>query len=144
MLGGAARSTCRGSIGDNITFGLSASPSEIQSAVELRRAHGIHRHLAGRPGCEAGLPGANLPGGQRQRIGLARALVRHPDVLILDEATSALDRQTRDIVLGNLRREFRDRILIFITHDSHVIKLADEVWHISKGKLVVEAHETAV
>jgi ABC-type transport system involved in cytochrome bd biosynthesis fused ATPase/permease subunit len=62
----------------------------------------------------------------------------------LDEATSALDRQTRDIVLGNLRREFRDRILIFITHDAHLIKLADEVWHISKGKLVVEAHETAV
>jgi ATP-binding cassette subfamily B protein len=133
-----------GSIADNITFGLSASPSEIKSAVDCA---GLTEFVATLPdGLDTKLDyqGANLSGGQRQRIGLARALVRHPDVLILDEATSALDRQTRDTVLGNLRREFRDRILIFITHDSHVIKLADEVWHISKGKLVVEAHEAAV
>jgi ATP-binding cassette subfamily B protein len=133
-----------GSIRENITFGLSVSPSQMQSAVDCA---GLAEFVATLPdGLDTKLDyqGANLSGGQRQRIGLARALVRHPDVLILDEATSALDRQTRDVVLGNLRREFGDRILIFITHDSHVIRLADEIWHISKGKLVVEAHETAV
>lgn len=133
-----------GTIRDNIAFGLSASPAEVELAAD---SAGLAEFVATLPdGLDTKLDyqGANLSGGQRQRIGLARALVRHPDVLILDEATSALDRQTRDMVLGNLREAFRDRILIFITHDAHAIKLADEVWHINKGKLVVEARETVV
>lgn len=71
--------------------------------------------------------GANLSGGQRQRLGIARALIRRPQVLILDEATSALDSATRDRLLANLRRSKQDRITIFITHDHAVEADADLV-----------------
>jgi len=65
--------------------------------------------------------GANLSGGQRQRLGIARALLRNPDVIVLDESTSALDAPTRDLVIGNILRHFSDRIAIVVTHDSAVI-----------------------
>jgi ABC-type bacteriocin/lantibiotic exporter with double-glycine peptidase domain len=70
--------------------------------------------------------GENLSGGQRQRIGIARALVRKPDVLILDEATSALDSDTRALVVHNIRQHLQDGIIVFITHDGEIADLADE------------------
>ena len=69
--------------------------------------------------------GGNLSGGQRQRIGIARAVLRRPDVLLLDESTSALDVETRDKVVGNLLEEFKDRIIVFVTHDVAVTKRVD-------------------
>lgn len=127
-----------GSVRENIAFGLEPTDTALQIAVD---AAGLSELINALPaGLETRLDyqGANLSGGQRQRIGLARAIVRQPDVLILDEATSALDVQTRDQVLQNLKTLFQDRILLFVTHDNHVIQQVDEVWHIKKGKLVIE------
>ena len=127
-----------GSVRENISFGLALSEEDVRAAIE---AAGLGEFVSELPdGLETRLDyqGANVSGGQRQRIGLARAIVRQPDVLILDEATSALDGQTRDQVLQNLKTLFRDRILLFITHDHYVIQHVDEVWHIKKGKLVIE------
>ncbi len=127
-----------GSVRENIAFGLTPTDAEVQIAV---KAAGLSEFISTLPdGLETHLDyqGANLSGGQRQRIGLARAIVRRPDVLILDEATSALDSHTRDFVLQHLRTLFHDKILLFITHDNHVIQIVDEVWHIKKDKLVIE------
>jgi ABC-type bacteriocin/lantibiotic exporter with double-glycine peptidase domain len=71
--------------------------------------------------------GTNLSGGQIQRIGLARALLRTPDVLILDESTSALDPDTRNAVVGNILKEYVDRIVVFITHDASISNRVDTV-----------------
>jgi ABC-type multidrug transport system fused ATPase/permease subunit len=71
--------------------------------------------------------GGNFSGGQRQRIGIARALVRTADVLILDESTNALDQDTRGRILDALLETYRDRILIFITHDPYVMERVDKV-----------------
>jgi ABC-type bacteriocin/lantibiotic exporter with double-glycine peptidase domain len=79
--------------------------------------------------------GSNLSGGQRQRLGIARALLRKPDVLILDEATSAVDPPLRRKLVSALRAQFADGILIFITHDGEVLAAVDEVWHIEGGVL---------
>lgn len=127
-----------GSIRENIAFGVTVTDSVMQVGVE---AAGLSEFISSLPdGLETRLDyqGANLSGGQRQRIGLARAIVRQPDVLILDEATSALDGQTRDMVLQHLRDLFFDKILLFITHDNQVIQIVDEIWHIKKGKLMIE------
>jgi ABC-type bacteriocin/lantibiotic exporter with double-glycine peptidase domain len=75
--------------------------------------------------------GTNLSGGQKQRIGIARAVLRHPDVLLLDESTSALDAATREEVVKNLLEEFRDRIVVFVTHDPFVMSSVDEVLNLS-------------
>lgn len=71
--------------------------------------------------------GENFSGGQRQRVGIARALLREPDVLILDEATSALDASTRELVVGNIRQVMRNGIIVFITHDPEIGNMCDEV-----------------
>jgi ATP-binding cassette subfamily B protein len=127
-----------GSVRENITFGLAIAEDEIQIAIKVA---GLEEFINSLPnGLETHLDyqGANLSGGQRQRIGLARAIVRNPDVLILDEATSALDGQTRDMILQHVRDLFQHKILLFITHDSHIMQNTDELWHIKKGKLIIE------
>ena len=133
-----------GSLAENISFGLQLSVAEIQEAVEAAGLSEFVTSLQKGLNTILDYQGANLSGGQRQRIGLARALVRMPDVLILDEATSALDGHTRDIVVKNLSTLFADKILLFITHDSHIIQSVDEVWHLKKGTLVVERKMVAV
>lgn len=110
----------------------------MRAAVEVAGLSEFIRSLPNGLETRLDYQGANLSGGQRQRIGLARAIVRQPDVLILDEATSALDGQTRDMVLQHLRELFHDKILLFITHDNHIIQSVDEVWHIKNGKLMIE------
>lgn len=129
-----------GTIWENVAFGLPATAAEMTEAIKYA---GLEEFVSSLPdGLQTRLEyqGSNLSGGQRQRIGLARALVRNPDVLVLDEATSALDAQTVDTVLTALRQMFKDRILIFITHDHHLMKLVDEIWHIKKGKLLIESN----
>lgn len=123
------------SIKDNISFGLPSTDDEIQRVIDYSGLREFIDSLPRGVNTQLDYQGANLSGGQRQRIGLARALIRNPDVLILDEATSALDTQTRDIVLENLMKLFSNKILLFITHDKYVIEIVDEVWHICDGKL---------
>ncbi|MDB5764028.1 MAG: transporter family protein [Herminiimonas sp.] len=130
-----------GTLRENIAFGLPVSDQEIEFAIELA---GLQDFMKGIPaGLDTHLDyqGANLSGGQRQRVGLARALVRQPDVLILDEATSALDGHTRDAVMERLRDSFRDRILVMITHDERIWRMADEVWCIDGGTLSILAKD---
>jgi ATP-binding cassette subfamily B protein len=126
------------SIKENIKFGFFCTDDEINFAVDIS---GLRPYINSLPhGIDTLLDyqGANLSGGQRQRIGLARAIVRNPDVLILDEATSALDSQTRDVVLKNLKELYKNKILLFITHDINVIQAVNEVWHIKSGSLAIE------
>lgn len=81
--------------------------------------------------------GANLSGGQKQRIGIARALVRSPEILLLDEGTSALDKENRDLVIQNLITLFREKILIVVTHDKEVSRKMDVIIHIDKDKIQI-------
>jgi ABC-type bacteriocin/lantibiotic exporter with double-glycine peptidase domain len=76
--------------------------------------------------------GSNVSGGQRQRIGLARGLLRNADVLIMDESTSALDHVTREKIVANIMERYRDRILIFISHDPAVLDKVDQVIQLNR------------
>ncbi|AOF84537.1 ABC transporter family protein [Hydrogenophaga sp. RAC07] len=112
---------------ENLLLGADASEEVLHAALDTvnlrdmvdKLEHGLDTRLS--------YLGENFSGGQRQRLGIARALVRQPDLLILDEATSALDPATRVEVVAKLRSRMRDGIIIFITHDPEIAALADQV-----------------
>jgi ABC-type multidrug transport system fused ATPase/permease subunit len=114
-------------VANNIRFGATASDADVERAARIA---GIDDFIATLPhGYQTLIAyrGANLSGGQRQRIGIARAVLRSPDVLLLDESTSALDADTRETVVNNLLTEWRDRIILFVTHDTFVASKVSEV-----------------
>jgi ABC-type multidrug transport system fused ATPase/permease subunit len=80
--------------------------------------------------------GVRLSGGQRQKIGIARALYRNPQVLILDEATSALDNQTEQVVMDAVNNLSGDITIILIAHRLNTLKNCDIIFKLDKGQLV--------
>jgi ABC-type bacteriocin/lantibiotic exporter with double-glycine peptidase domain len=119
-------------VANNIRFGANASDETLRQACRIAC---IDEFISNLPqGYETPLTyrGTNLSGGQKQRIGIARAIVRSPDVLLLDESTSALDADTRARVIENLLREFRERILLFVTHDSYVTSRVARTFDMAK------------
>ena len=124
-----------GSLRDNVTVGLTSQDREITASMVDA---GLGEHLGGLVrGLETVVDyqGSNISGGQRQRLGITRALIREPDVLILDECTSAVDSATRKSLVETLCSRFSSRILIFITHDREVMSAVHEVWHFRDGLL---------
>lgn len=117
-------------IRENLLLGHHTDDEEILLALRLVNLEEMV--LALPYGLETRLSylGENFSGGQRQRIGIARALLRKPDVLILDEATSALDPATRTKVVDNIRNHLKNGIIIFITHDLAIASLADQTLQI--------------
>jgi ATP-binding cassette subfamily B protein len=113
------------SVRENILLGLAHDDASVWEVLRQVDLDGYVRSLPQGLDSHFEYQGANLSGGQRQRLGIARALIRQPQVLILDEATSALDSETRDRVLASLRQAMRGRIMIFITHDAAVAAAAD-------------------
>jgi ABC-type multidrug transport system fused ATPase/permease subunit len=112
---------------NNLLLGVDAPRAAVERAARIAGAHDFIRELPQGYDTVLNYRGSNLSGGQRQRIGIARAVLRNPDVILLDESTSALDSDTRKQVVANLRKEFADRIILFVTHDGFVISQVDEV-----------------
>jgi len=78
----------------------------------------------------------NFSGGQKQRLCIARALLKNPQILILDDAFSAIDYTTEKIILNNIKKEFKDTIKIIITSRTSSIKYADKILVLDNGKIV--------
>jgi ABC-type multidrug transport system fused ATPase/permease subunit len=112
---------------NNLLLGVGAPREAVERAARIACADNFIRELPQGYDTVLNYRGSNLSGGQRQRIGIARAVLRNPDVILLDESTSALDSNTREQVVAALREEFADRIILFVTHDSYVISQVDEV-----------------
>lgn len=119
-------------VNHNICIGMDADLASVRAAARLSCIDEIIEAMPSGYETRLQYQGSNLSGGQRQRIALARALLRKPDVLILDEATSALDKATQGRVVENILREFAHGVVIFITHDPHVMGRVDEVLDLEK------------
>lgn len=125
-------------IAANIAFAVpEPAPAAIHAAAV---AAGLGPLLARLPqGLETrtGERGQQLSVGERQRIALARALLRRPSVLILDEPTSALDRDTEALVAGSLRKALPGATIIVITHKPALAAMADVTVHVAEGRASV-------
>ena len=131
------------SVANNIRFGMAAESGAVERAARLACIDEVIRALPQGYETQLNYRGTNLSGGQIQRIGIARALLRDPDVLILDESTSALDPQTRDAVIDNILTLFADRIVVFVTHDHTVADRVSQVIRLDRVNDVYADHADA-
>ncbi|XP_013866752.1 antigen peptide transporter 2a [Austrofundulus limnaeus] len=124
-----------GSVRDNITYGLTGcSLDEIQEAARKANAHEFIQQLKKGYDTEVGESGGQLSKSERQRIGIARALIRQPKVLILDEITSSLDSESENKIQQALA-SCPDQTLLVIAHRLKTIETADQIVVISGGKV---------
>jgi len=131
-----------GSIAENICYNLEATDEEIRNAAVLANADEFISALPQGYDTMIGEDGFNLSCGQRQRIAIARALLRKPKVLILDEANSALDSWSEQLILQAIQRLSRTVTIITIAHRLHTVKSADEIVFLEHGHLVASgSHE---
>jgi ATP-binding cassette, subfamily B, bacterial MsbA len=125
------------SIEENIRFGnLQASSTEILRAAKLAGADTFIESLPAGYQTIVGERGYRLSGGEKQRISLAQALVRNPEILILDEATSHLDSHSEQIVQETLARLRKEKTLLIVAHRLSTIQLADLIYVIENGVII--------
>jgi ATP-binding cassette subfamily B protein len=126
-------------IAENIAYAHpTASRVEIETAGAAAGLDELIRRLPDGYETKTGERGLALSAGERQRIAIARALLRRPSVLVLDEPTSALDADTEKIVARNLRDHLRDCTVIVITHRPALAQIADQIINLREGKVWLE------
>lgn len=126
-----------GTIRENIAFGNSgALIEEIIEAAKQAQAHEFINELPLRYETLVGERGSTLSGGQRQRIGIARAILKKPDLLILDEATSNLDSITEKAFHETIESISQNLTAIIIAHRLSTIRRCDKIVVMEKGKII--------
>ena len=124
-------------VANNIAFGAgNVSRTEIERAAEIANADSFVRALEKGYDTELGERGGKLSAGQRQRISIARAVVRNTPILILDEPTASLDARNEQRVLTNLAEWGTDKIILLITHRMSTIQNADQIALLEQGQIV--------
>jgi ABC-type multidrug transport system fused ATPase/permease subunit len=113
-----------------------ASDAAVAEVLRLACADDFVRALPDGWNTVLGTRGAKLSSGQRQRLAIARALLKDAPILVLDEPTAALDPETEQRLLENLRRWGRARVVLIVTHRPGTIRLADEVVVLRAGRVV--------
>lgn len=135
-----------GTIEENVRLGAPAASEEaVARALRLARADELVARLPQGLATRVGRGGSQLSVGQRQRLAIARALVRETPILVLDEPTSALDPETEQALVDSLREAGRGRLVLVIAHRLSTIRSADRILFLENGRLVEEGshHELA-
>ncbi len=131
------------SVANNIKLGTQeASESDIVNASEIANAHEFIKDLPGQYNTNIGDGGGKISGGQKQRLSIARAVLKNPPIMILDEATSALDTESELLVQKALERMMENRTSIVIAHRLSTIQKADHIVVMGKGEILEQGkHE---
>ncbi|CAF4604751.1 unnamed protein product [Rotaria sp. Silwood2] len=132
------------SIYENIRLGKeNATKAEIEEAARQANAHDFIMRLPDKYETLVGERGVQLSGGEKQRIALARALVKQPILLLLDEATNALDSANEQIIQEALDKACKDRTTIVIAHRLATIQNAHRIYVLNDGHIIEQGtHET--
>ena len=121
-------------VADNIGYAsVGATRRDIEAAARVACADEFIREMADSYDTELGERGGKLSTGQRQRLSIARAVVRNTPILILDEPTASLDAETEQRLLANLSDWGRDRVVFLITHRLSTIRNADQIAFLEGG-----------
>jgi ABC-type transport system involved in Fe-S cluster assembly fused permease/ATPase subunit len=118
----------------NIRYGLwSATDAEVEGATRLAQLDGLVRASPEGYETEVGERGLKLSGGEKQRVAIARTILKNPHILLLDEATSALDTGTEKEIQNALERVSRNRTTLIIAHRLSTVVGADEIIVLDRG-----------
>lgn len=127
----------------NIAYGRpAAAPSEVEAAAKLARIHDFVTHQPDGYQTMVGERGLKLSGGEKQRVAIARTILKNPAILLFDEATSALDTHTEREIQESLAEVSTDRTTLIIAHRLSTVVDADEIIVLEAGRIVERGHHT--
>ncbi len=134
-----------GTVRENLTLGVSNATDEriVQAARRVGLADVVNRHPLGFD-MPVGEHGAMLSGGQRQAVGLGRALLLDPPVLLLDEPTGAMDNRTEEHIKRNLAEVLGGKTLLLVTHRAALLELVERVIVFDGGRIVADGPKAKV
>ncbi len=126
----------RGTLAENVSYGTPGATREaLSEAARLAFLDGIVAELPSGWETAVGDDGGTLSGGVRQRIAIARAILRRPALLLLDEPTAHLDIPTVQAIVGNLRAALPHTTLLVVTHDREVARQCDRTVTLDEGRI---------
>ncbi len=126
------------SMQENITLMRKVKPELLAKAVEIAQLNDLISKLPEGLATQIGEKGYRISGGERQRIGIARAICKDPEIFVFDEATSALDNKTEFLIQEALEKELEKKTIITIAHRVTTLKHADKICVFDKGRIVEE------
>lgn len=126
-----------GTVADNIRFGKSdATDAEVQHAAEIAQAAGFISEMPDGFNSVIAQGGANVSGGQKQRLSIARALVRRPEIYVFDDSFSALDFKTDAKLRAALRQETAEATVLIVAQRVSTVMDADQILVLEDGQVV--------
>ena len=128
------------SLKENIAFGKYKNEINKSKIIELLKLTQLKKFInrsSKKINLEVGERGSRISEGQKQRIGIARALYKNPDILVFDEITSSLDQSTEDKIMSDIHKLKGKKTIIFISHKKNILKRCNKIIEIKNQKIKV-------
>lgn len=126
-----------GTVKSNITFGApNATKEDLEEAAKISQSKEFIEKFDKQYSAPIAQGGSNVSGGQKQRLSIARAIAKHPEIYVFDDAFSALDMKTDKVLREQLKPITKDSVVLIVAQRISTIKEADQIVVLDKGKLV--------